>query len=53
MSLHLAINVVHACCVLHNFVRERDGINFENALTITGLDEFEYHTNVQAASAIF
>jgi hypothetical protein len=30
---------VKACVVLHNFVRERDGYNFEDALTVTGLED--------------
>ena len=51
VSLHLAINIVKVCCVLLNFVRERDGINSENILTRTGLDELEYPTNVRAGPA--
>jgi hypothetical protein len=27
------------CVVLHNFVRERDGYTFEEALTVTGLED--------------
>jgi hypothetical protein len=32
-----AVDIVKAC-VLHNFVRERDGCKFEEALTMTGLE---------------
>ena len=33
-----AVGIVKACVVLHNFVRERDGYKFEDALTVTGLE---------------
>lgn len=28
-----AVKITKACCVLHNFVRRRDGFNFEDSLT--------------------
>ena len=31
------ISVIKAACVLHNFVRERDGIRFQDTLEIDGL----------------
>ena len=31
--------IVKASVVLHNFVRERDGYKFEDALTVTGLGD--------------
>jgi hypothetical protein len=34
-----AVGIVKACVVLHNFVRERDGYKFEDALTVTGLED--------------
>jgi len=50
--LHTAINVepdfadiiVKACCILHNFVRRRDGVNFEDTLS-NSLDDLEMHQN--------
>ena len=33
------MDIVKACIVLHNFVLERDGYNFEDALTVTGLED--------------
>lgn len=30
---------VEACCVLHNFVRARDGVQFDDILTVNGFDE--------------
>ena len=32
------MDIVKACVVLHNCVRERDGCKFEDALTVTGLE---------------
>ncbi|KAF2894792.1 hypothetical protein ILUMI_11382 [Ignelater luminosus] len=36
-----AKTIVKACCTLHNFVRERDGIDFDNTLNVVRLDEAE------------
>jgi len=35
VSPDFAVVIVNACVVLHNFVRERDGYKFEDALTVT------------------
>lgn len=32
----LAKSIVRTCCVLHNFVRSRDGYSYDHTLTITG-----------------
>lgn len=37
VSIDLAEKIVQASCVLHNFVRERDGYNFEHTLTVEGM----------------
>lgn len=29
--------IIKACCTLHNFVRERDGVDFDNTLEMIGL----------------
>jgi hypothetical protein len=34
--------IVKACCILHNFVRKRDGINYEDS-EINSLDDIETH----------
>lgn len=39
LSEEFTVKVIKACCVLHNFVRERDGYLFEDTLMITGLED--------------
>jgi hypothetical protein len=34
-----AVDIIKCCCVLHNFVSELDGYNFEDTLTIAGFKE--------------
>ncbi|KAL4112956.1 hypothetical protein QTP88_016668 [Uroleucon formosanum] len=36
VDIELAIDIVKCCCVLHNFVRARDGYEFEDSLMVTG-----------------
>lgn len=38
-SVEFADHIVKACCVLHNFVRKRDGFQFEQSLEINGLED--------------
>lgn len=40
-------HVIKAACVLHNFVRVRDGINFEDAVSYQDLREVEFAINIQ------
>lgn len=37
----LACDIIKACIILHNFVRDRDGYQFEDTLVITGLEDVE------------
>ena len=39
VSSDFAVGIVKACVVLYNFVRERDGCKFEDALTATSLED--------------
>ncbi|XP_022183432.1 protein ALP1-like [Myzus persicae] len=39
VSMELTEEIVKACCVLHNFVRARDGVQFDDILTVNGFDE--------------
>jgi len=39
VSPDFEVVIVMAIVVLHNFVRERDGYKFEDALTVTGLED--------------
>jgi hypothetical protein len=39
VSPDFIVDIVKACVVLHNFVRERDGYKFEDAMTVTGLED--------------
>jgi hypothetical protein len=42
VSPDFAVVNVNASVVLHNFVRERDGYKFEDALTVNGLEDVPY-----------
>lgn len=36
VNVQLAVGITKACCVLHNYIRERDGYKFEDTLSVTG-----------------
>lgn len=38
-KLKMSTKIIQACCVLHNFVRERDGFDFEDTLIVMGVDD--------------
>ncbi|KAK3894542.1 hypothetical protein Pcinc_001698 [Petrolisthes cinctipes] len=42
VDLSLAEDIIKACCILHNYVRVRDGYNFEDTLTIDGFAYLQY-----------
>ncbi|XP_071050721.1 uncharacterized protein [Onthophagus taurus] len=44
-SVPNTIKIVKACCVLHNFVRERDGYREEDTYTIDGLQDLNINRN--------
>jgi len=39
VSTDCAVDIVRASVVLHSFVRDRDGCNFEDAWTVTSLED--------------
>jgi hypothetical protein len=41
VDIEFAIDIVKACCLLHNFVRKRDGYQFEDAITTPDLQDFD------------
>jgi hypothetical protein len=45
VAVPFAVDIVK-CCVLHNFVRERDGYNFEDTLTIAGFEETDLELGI-------
>jgi hypothetical protein len=36
---YLAVGVVKACCILHNYVLQGDGYKFEDTLTVEGIHD--------------
>ena len=47
--MNLAVDIVKACMVLHNFVRNRDGYNCEDTLTVVGLEEKDTEANIRGS----
>lgn len=42
-----AVDIVKACVVLHNFVRDRDGFMIEDTTTVTGLEDLQGEQSVR------
>lgn len=38
VDISLAEDIIKACCILHNFVRRREGYKFEETLNVTGFE---------------
>ncbi|XP_015378544.1 PREDICTED: uncharacterized protein LOC107172762, partial [Diuraphis noxia] len=45
VKVDFAVNIVKCCCVLHNFVRDRDGFSIDDTLIINGFEEFDVFDN--------
>ncbi|XP_026821209.1 protein ALP1-like [Rhopalosiphum maidis] len=52
VDIELTIDIVKCCCVLHNFVRARDGYEFEDSLMVTGMDDIELDNNLNVNRSI-
>uniref|UniRef100_A0A8C5MH56 DDE Tnp4 domain-containing protein n=1 Tax=Leptobrachium leishanense TaxID=445787 RepID=A0A8C5MH56_9ANUR len=39
VQVDFCVNIVKCCCILHNYVRARDGFNFDDTLTVVGLED--------------
>lgn len=48
VNLKFCDAIIQACCILHNFVRQRDGVRFEDMLYECSLTEIS-HTNVRGS----
>lgn len=44
-SLPNTIAIVKACCVLHNYIREKDGYRIQDTLTVVGFEDLTLKTN--------
>ena len=41
VSLDFATTVIQACCVVCNFVRDRDGYAFEDTVSVAGFQDYD------------
>uniref|UniRef100_A0A8C5MKT5 DDE Tnp4 domain-containing protein n=1 Tax=Leptobrachium leishanense TaxID=445787 RepID=A0A8C5MKT5_9ANUR len=39
VQVDFCVDIVKCCCILHNYVRARDGFNFDDTLTVVGLED--------------
>lgn len=39
VTIELAVGIIKVCCVQHNYVRKKHGFNFQDALSIDGLED--------------
>lgn len=47
VKLDLVISIIKCCCVLHNYVRARDGYMYEDTLVINGLCDFDNRNTIR------
>lgn len=40
VHVDFAVDIVKCCCILHNFVRDRDGFKFDDTLAISGFENY-------------
>ncbi|KAJ8933888.1 hypothetical protein NQ314_013741 [Rhamnusium bicolor] len=51
VNTEFAVDIVKACVVLHNFVREKDGFNFEDTMTVLGMKDLPRQATAQGGRA--
>lgn len=51
ISVDFADSIVKACCVLHNFVRARDGMRFEDTCQVEGFEDIALHDPTSSTSS--
>lgn len=49
--MKLCEDIVKVCCVLHNFVRDRDGYKIEDTLSVEGLFDLDPYKQVPTKKA--
>jgi hypothetical protein len=52
VSIEFSEDIVEACIVLHNFVRMRDGYNFDDTLSYDGLLHTSEHADARGRQAL-
>ena len=51
VNISLAEDIIKACCILHNYVRSRDGYRFEETFTIHGFRHLHIDSESRGTSA--
>ncbi|XP_076054582.1 uncharacterized protein LOC143033253 [Oratosquilla oratoria] len=46
VNVDFAIDIAKACCVLHNFVRQREKVNFADILEVNGFEDVDHSGQV-------
>lgn len=46
VNVDFAVDIVKACCVLHNFVRQREKVNFADILEVNGFEDVDHAVQV-------
>uniref|UniRef100_A0A8C5R7Y7 DDE Tnp4 domain-containing protein n=1 Tax=Leptobrachium leishanense TaxID=445787 RepID=A0A8C5R7Y7_9ANUR len=53
VNVDFAVDIVKCCCVLHNFIRDHDGYNFRDSLSILGLKDHDDTDRCPVNSKLF
>lgn len=52
VNIEFAVDIIKCCCVLHNYVRVRDGYDFEDVLIVTGMEDIELNNDLSVNRSI-